>query len=113
MLRTKLNGPGPRGAPFLAILNLKDGAHEHLLYNTLGPMELWSFSTTAEDAMIRNRLYTKIGPQEARRRLAKRYPGGSAKSEIERRTARLAEQGLVQEEGSGVIDEIVNELAAD
>jgi len=111
VLRTQLNGPGPRGAPFLAILNLKDGAHEHLLVNTLGPMELWSFSTTSEDAMLRNRLYQEIGPIEARKRLARRFPGGSAKSEIERRTARLSEQGKDVEDSKGIIEELVGEIS--
>ncbi|EPX83994.1 ATP-binding protein [Salipiger mucosus] len=113
VLRTKLNGPGPRGAPFLAILNLKDGAHEHLLYNTLGPMELWAFSTTPEDAKIRNSLYNRIGPQEARRRLAKRWANGSAKADVELRTARLAEQGLQLDDDQGVIEGLVDELAED
>jgi intracellular multiplication protein IcmB len=113
VLRTKLNGPGPRGAPFLALLNMKDGAHEHFLVNTLGPMELWSFSTTAEDAMLRNRLYQEIGPQETRRRLAKRYPGGSAKQDIEARTARMAEMGHeVDDDSLGVIEDLVREISA-
>lgn len=114
VLKRQLNGPGPKGAPFLALLNLKDGPHEHLLVNTLGPMELWSFSTTPEDAKLRNRLYQEIGPQKARKRLAKRFPGGSAKSEIETLVARLAELGEnPDDEGDGIIEDLVKELAAD
>lgn len=111
VVRHHLNGPGPKGAPFLALLNLKDGRHEHLLVNTLGPMELWSFSTTAQDVVLRNRLYQELGPTEARRRLARRYPGGSAKSDIERRVARLSEVGRVDSDSEdGIIEEIVKEL---
>lgn len=111
VVRSQLNGPGPDGAPFLAILNLKDGKHEHLLMNTLGPMELWAFSTTAEDAALRNRLYATIGPIETRARLAKRYPGGSAKSDVEARLARMAEMGHDADEAAdGVIDQIVKEI---
>lgn len=113
VLRNSLNGPTSAGAPFLALLNMKDGQHEHLLYNTLGPMELWSFSSTPDDAALRNRLYQEIGPQEARRRLAKRYPGGSAKDDIERRKSRMAEMGqAIQDEGQGVIEGLVKEIAA-
>ena len=111
VIRSQLNGPGPKGAPFLALLNLKDGRHEHLLVNTLGPMELWSFSTTAEDAALRNRLYQEIGPIEARKRLANRFPGGSAKSEIERRIIRKAEMGASNEDPEGIIEELVREIS--
>jgi intracellular multiplication protein IcmB len=114
VLRNRLNGPGPGGAPFLALLNLKDGHHEHLLMNTLGPMELWGFSTTQEDAALRNRLYQEIGPQEARRRLAKKFPSGSAKKEIENRTARMAELGqMTGDESEGIIEDLVKEISKD
>ena len=101
----------PPGAPFLAVLSLKEGKHEHLLINTLGPTEIWAFSTTAEDAALRGRLYAILGPVEARRRLSRRFPGGSAKGEIERRLAVAMERGR-SEEGAqeGVVEELVKEL---
>jgi intracellular multiplication protein IcmB len=107
-----LNGPGRGGAPFLAVLQMKDGRHEHLLYNTLGPMELWAFSTTMEDVALRSRLYAKLGPVEARRRLAKRFPGGTAKNEIHRRIVELAEKGgsNAVDASDGVIQDIANEI---
>lgn len=109
-----LNGPGRNGAPFLAVLQMKDGRHEHLLYNTLGPMELWAFSTTMEDVALRSRLYLKLGPVEARRRLAKRFPGGSAKNEIHRRIVEMAERGNgnATDASDNVIDTIVSEMLA-
>lgn len=111
IVRRDLRGPGPNGAPFLAVLALKEGKHEHLLVNTLGPTELWSFSTTAEDAALRNRLYETIGAVEARRRLSRRFPGGSATPEIERRVALAAERGANEEEAAdGVIEDLVREL---
>lgn len=110
-LETKLNGPGPDGAPFLAVLTMKDGRHEHLLYNTLGPMEIWAFSTTMEDVAIRKRLYARLGPQEARRRLARRFPNGSAKKEVDRRQMELAERGSTSREAAqGVIEQIALEI---
>lgn len=111
IVKTQLRGPDRGGAPFLAVLSLKEGKHEHLLINTLGPTEIWAFSTTAEDAALRGRLYEILGPVEARRRLSRRFPGGSAKGEIERRLAVAMERGR-SEEGAqeGVVEELVKEL---
>ena len=109
-----LNGPNRNGAPFLAVLQMNDGRHEHLLYNTLGPMELWAFSTTAEDVALRNRLNQKLGATETRARLSRRFPRGSAKTEIQRRLKELAEAGLSQKEDAseGVIQQLADEIAA-
>lgn len=110
----QLTGPRKGGAPFLAVLQLKDGKHEHLLFNTLGPVELWAFSTTPDDVALRTRLYAALGPAEARRRLAKRFPSGSAKEYIERAQARFMAQGISspQDMAEGVIAELVKELLA-
>jgi len=107
-----LNGPGRGGAPFLVVLQMKDGRHEHLLFNTLGPMELWAFSTTWEDVALRKRLYAKLGPSEARQRLAKRFPTGTAKNEIQRRIVEMVERGAAHGDDAqeGVIQELANEL---
>lgn len=114
IVRNRLNGPGPGGAPFLAVLKLKEGVHEHLLYNTLGPTEIWAFSTTAEDVALRNRLYDIIGAVEARKRLSHRFKSGSAKSEVERRVALAIERGGKSDEEaeSGIIEEMVKEVLA-
>lgn len=109
-----LNGPGPTGAPFLAVLQMKDGRHEHLLYNTLGPMELWAFSTTPKDVSLRRMCYARLGPAAARYRLAKRFPSGSAKTEIERRMQELSERGVVHTGiGGGDAEEGVVKMLAD
>lgn len=115
VLRHRLTGPSSAGAPMLTMLRLKDGTYEQFLYNTLGPIELWSLSTTAEDSEIRKRLYARIGPVVARARLAAAFPGGSAKGEIERRVVDLMEGGdtLNEDKVSGsVLDSIVDELAS-
>lgn len=112
IVRHHLRGPDRGGAPFLAVLSLKEGKHEHLLYNTLGPTELWAFSTTAEDAALRARLYELLGPVEARRRLSQRFPNGSAKAEIERRIVVALEHGMSDSEAQdGIIEQLVTELA--
>lgn len=112
VLRHRLSGPTSAGAPLMAVLSLKDGRYEQFLVNTLGPVELWAMSTTAEDAEIRKRLYSRIGPRVARSRLAERFPSGSAKGEIERRIAVMAEgqDKLDDEAASSLLDVIVEEL---
>lgn len=112
IVKNRLRGPTKAGAPFLAILSLKDAKHEHLLFNTLGPTEMWAFSTTPEDAALRSELYKEIGPVEARRRLAIRFPNGTAKAEIDRRMMAMMQKGSMDDDEAqeGVVDEIVQEI---
>ena len=113
IIQHHLTGPGPKGAPFLAVLQLKEGKHEHLLYNLLGPTEIWAFSTGAEDSALRNRLYEILGPVEARRVLAERFKQGTAKKEIERRVAKAMERGgrNATDVEQGILEQLVKELA--
>ena len=78
----------------------------------MGPAELWAFSTTAEDANIRNQLYKKIGPLEARKVLSNLFPAGSAMRVVEDRMDKLKENvGVVDEDAqSGIIDQLVNDI---
>ncbi len=111
-LKTRVHGPREGGATFLAQFATKTGINTQLLTNTLGPVELWAFSTTAEDARIRNTLYEKIGPTEARRVLANIFPSGSIKSLVESRLAALKQQkGLIEEVSDlGIVDQLVEEI---
>lgn len=111
-LKTRVHGPREGGATFLAQFSTKSGINTQLLTSTLGPVELWAFSTTAEDAQTRNKLYQKLGPAEARRVLANLFPSGSVKSLIEARLATLKEQGGLIEESSnlGIVDQLVEEI---
>lgn len=114
ILMNNLGSPGKQGAPMLAVLTLKGERHEHWLYNTLGGVELWAFSTTAEDVAVRNRLYEIIGPKEARLELARRFPGGSAKEEIDRRKRIALDRGLFKDDAKaekGVIEQMVKEFS--
>lgn len=113
IIQYQLTGPGPKGAPFLAVLSLKEGKHEHLLYNTLGPTEIWAFSTSAEDTALRGRLYDLLGPVEARKALAERFKSGTARKEIERRVAKAMERGArnASDIEQGIIEQLVKELA--
>lgn len=111
-LKTRVHGPREGGATFLAQFSTKQGMNTQLLTNTLGPIELWAFSTTAEDARLRNKLYTKLGPKEARRVLANLFPSGSVKSLIEARLSLLKETQGVIEEGSNlsIADQLLEEI---
>ena len=111
IMRNRLTGPRSSGGPCLLVLGTTDGRYEQHLINTLGPVELWAFSTSAEDVAMRNRLYTRVGAGPARRLLAGNFPGGSARSEIRRRVADLADKGDVEKASvSAVIDEMVADM---
>ena len=111
-LRTRVHGPRAGGSTFLAQFATKGGVNIQLLTLTLGPIELWAFSTTAEDAAVRNRLYRHLGPAEARRLLATLFPNGSVAREIEERLSNLKEEGgLIEEESKdSVIDQLVRDI---
>ena len=97
---SRLGKPGKAGSNLIALFRL-----------TIGPQSLWAFSTTTEDVAIRNNLYQRLGPSETLRRLAARFPGGSAKAEVERRRRNVEDQSDADGEVVNVILEIANEIA--
>lgn len=111
-LRTRVHGPRQGGATFLVQYATKTGVNVQLLTLTLGPVELWAFSTTAEDATVRNQLYRHIGPSEARRLLAALFPNGSVAKEIESRLATMKQSaGLIEEDAkSSVLEQLVHDI---
>ncbi len=114
-LRTRVHGPREGGATFLAQFATKYGMNTQLLTLTLGPIELWAFSTTSEDVILRNRLYRKMNPAEARRLLATLFPSGSAAKAIEDRLASLKEKHLLidEEVKQGVIDQLISDILSE
>ena len=111
VIRFKLTGPKSSGAPVLFVLGTTSGKYEQHLINTLGPIELWSLSTSSEDVSIRSRLYEALGASRARQMLAANFPGGSARGEIKRRIIMLADQGDTKAAAlQEVIESIVKEL---
>lgn len=110
VIRYRLTGPRSSGAPALLVLGTNEGRYEQHLINTLGPIELWALSTSAEDVAIRNRLYIKLGAVRARQMLAAAFPGGSARSEIKRRVFARAEDA---ESHTAATSEIIDELVAE
>ncbi|QQR68256.1 MAG: type IV secretion protein IcmB [Alphaproteobacteria bacterium] len=112
VMRNRLTGPRPSGAPVLLLLSTNEGRYEQHLINTLGPIELWALSTSSEDVEIRNRLYSRLGAARARKLLAQAYPGGTARQEIRRRVILRTESGQIEAGAiSAVLEEIVEGLA--
>lgn len=111
-LRTQVHGPRHGGATFLAQFATKTGINIQLLTLTLGPVELWAFSTTAEDANVRNQLYRHIGPAETRRFLAALFPNGSVTKELSDRLNQLKASGsFIEEEARlSVVDTLINDI---
>ena len=107
----KIGAPSKAGANLIARLVTNKGTFQQFVTNTLGPIELWAFSTTAQDAAIRDELYKLMGPVEARMRLAARFPGGSARYEIERRSQTMKDRGESGDASLTVVQQIVEELA--
>lgn len=113
VMRYRLTGPRPSGAPVLLILSTNEGRYEQHLINTLGPIELWALSTSAEDVALRTKLYNKIGASRARRLLAMFFQGGTARQEIRRRVIARTESGEIEGGAtSNVIEEICGEIQA-
>ena len=99
-LQREAIGPGPDGGNFLALFKTKVGFVVQMLTNTVGPIEMWAFSTTQEDVALRNRLYKKIGPYAARKILAEYFPLGTASQTIEAMRAAstdVEEQSVIEQ----------------
>jgi len=107
-----VHGPGEGGATFLAQFATKAGMNTQLLTSTLGPIELWALSTSAEDVYIRNFLYQKIGPRNARQLLAQQFPSGSATKAIEALYAGFKEEtGFLDDTGKeSVMKQLLDDL---
>lgn len=109
-LAKQVHPPRRGGGTFLAKFFTQKGWYTMLLSATLGPLELWAFSTTADDVAVRNRLYEKVGQKQALRVLARKYPHGTVRDDLEDRKMRMKESGLLNMKPTGPIDAIVEEL---
>lgn len=107
-----LGMPTQAGARMLLKVKVDVGWYVQEVVNTLGPIELWAFSTTREDRTLRDRLYRMLGPSTARRVLAERFPTGSAQAEVERRRALLSEHRAVvtDEAEDSIFGDLIREL---
>lgn len=114
-IRFRLTGPSQEGSPFWTAMMIKNrGQMRQSLMLTLGPIELWAFSTTAKDVALRQMVYERLGPKMGRAVLARRFPGGSAVKEIDSRIARIENEAdrLGDNAQHNVIAEVLDELTA-
>lgn len=110
-LRHRIRGPGRGGGTFFARISTKNGIIKQLLRNPAGAIELWAFSTSSEDKVIRERVYAELGPSEGRRALARAYPGGTARPEAEARKEKLAKRGQFDTNyEEGVYEQMADEV---
>lgn len=117
LLLSHANGPmaGGGGSPFLGIFKTKSktkdksGMFAQLLVNTISPIEVWSFSTTSEDRLIREGVFARLGQKRGRYALARCFPGGSAKNEVERLRLKFADASREEKE-LGAIQIVINDV---
>lgn len=110
-----LNGPTKAGVTFLSQWTTKKGKFSQLYTSTVGPMIMWSFSSTFEDKNIRRIVFDELGRDIGRVVLAKHYPGGSAKDEVDRRkrsVKSIDEQDLIEGACKEVAMEMVKQYRA-
>lgn len=108
-LRERLKGPSRRGTPALLISKIKGlGTMERVVLVQAGAVELWSYATTPLDVDLRRMVSERVGFKHAVRKLAQRFPGGSAESEVLMRIE--AGRGRVRE--AEVLAALIKELIA-
>lgn len=88
-----VHGPQAEGATFLALFSTSESRMSQLLTSTMSPQMLWGLATGQEDRVIRDWLYRALGPVEARKALAWRFPGGSARKFVQKKRATYQDQG--------------------
>lgn len=79
----KIRPPTQKGAEALFVFRTREGNQVHHVLLTEGPIYLWLIATEAVDRSIRAIMYDRFPKGEALMRLAKRFPGGSIKKELE------------------------------
>lgn len=106
-----VHGPRKGGGTFLAKFYTKSGRYTQLLSFTLGPVELWAFSTTAEEVNIRDRLYRMIGASEARKVLSVIYPSPSdAREEVLARKLKMKDLHHDPTKEKNVYDGLIQDI---
>ena len=111
-VRFSLTGPDASGSPALLIAADAGGRLEQLVVNSPGPLELWALTTSPVDAGLRERVAAKLGPREARLRLARAFPGGSARHRIMNEIANCTESGEPASERV-ILDRLAAEITSD
>lgn len=105
----RIRPPSSKGAEAFVIFRTRQGTQAHHVYLTDGPMYLWLIATEAVDRAIRGLMYEKYSPNEALRRLASKYPGGSIKQEIENRLAAMNDEDATDQKTGDLLETLANE----
>lgn len=108
-----LTGPGAEGSSMLYIGQLKSETApkiEQVLRLTLGPIEIWAYSTTPTDVSLRKRMSARIGLGNALRVLAKAYPRGSAQADIQKILAENASDLQSEDDNLNLFDILADRL---
>lgn len=109
-LRRDVTGPGPEGSTLLYIGKIKGQDIIVTLRLSLGSIEMWAYSTTTDDVILRKKLTDKFGLNKALQILASEYSGGTAKSAIEALVASNPELADGLKDGRTVYDYISDKL---
>lgn len=108
VLKNRIHPPlGRRGNVFMAKFETKRGNFTQILNNKMGPVEIWSLSTTSEDVRLRSIIFSRVGSVIGRKVLSDAYPDGSAASDIENRK-RYANVSSEQDES--IYEQVVEEM---
>lgn len=107
LLLNYCNGPTSTGAPFLAYLKTKVGNYVQLLYSTISPIEYWALTTTPQDVVVRNKLYSIIGQVPARKMLASSFPTGVSE-EVKRLKSVMTGDSL-EDPADVIVDKLVQQ----
>lgn len=80
-VKKEVRGPNPiTGSTFLIGRKMNAGESWLLVRNKVGPVRIWSLTTTPEDMALRDKMYEMLGDvNRALEILAARFPSGSAR----------------------------------
>lgn len=106
-----VNGPEKGvGVTILSQWVTKKGPFNQLFTSTIAPKMLWALSSVFEDKAVRNILSERFGRDQALQILARRYPGGTVKDEVQR--LKLRDNNLSDEDLSmGASRKLAEEIA--
>jgi len=80
-----LNGASSRGSNVLINYKTKNGEFSQICTFQCASERLWFLSTTSEDQIVLNTLFKEFPQKDAIKFLCRKFPGGSAKHDIEAR----------------------------
>lgn len=106
----RIRPPSSKGAEAFMIFRTRDGSQAHHVYMSDGSIYLWLIATEAVDRAFRAMMYEKYPVAEALKRMAKKYPGGSIKTDLENRLADLNDDPSQDEKmREGLLEQMVAE----